>query len=135
MTEFQVVIGDPETGNSHQIKVDGKDANNFMGKEIGDEIEGELVGLNGYTLRLTGGSDLIGRQLSPEIKGPAPKKIMVTGPSPNAKGLRSGERKRITVRGREISDQISQINTVVQSRGKLSISELLNPSPEEDTAA
>ena len=131
MTEFQVVIGDPETGNSHQIKVDGKDAN-FMGKEIGDEIEGELVGLNGYTLRLTGGSDLIGRQLSPEIKGPAPKKIMVTGPSPNAKGLRSGERKRITVRGREISDQI---NTVVQSRGKLSISELLNPSPEEDTAA
>ena len=69
MAEFQVVVGDPDTGNSYQFTVEGKEANRLIGKEIGDEVEGKLIGLDGYTLLLTGGSDIIGRQLNKEIKG------------------------------------------------------------------
>ena len=130
MAEFQVVVGDPDTGKSYQFTVEGKDANQFIGKEIGDEIEGRLVGLDGYTLLLTGGSDIIGRQLSKNIKGTAPQKILITDQSGQKTGLRSGERKRITVRGREISDQTSQINTVVSTKGKISIEATLNPTEE-----
>ena len=78
MAEFQVVVGDPDTGNSYQFTVEGKEANRLIGKEIGDEVEGKLIGLDGYTLLLTGGSDIIGRQLNKEIKGSAPRKILIT---------------------------------------------------------
>ena len=49
MAEFQVVVGDPDTGNSYQFTVEGKEANRLIGKEIGDEVEGKLIGLDGYT--------------------------------------------------------------------------------------
>tara|TARA_B100000949_G_scaffold217187_1_gene214649 strand:+ start:856 stop:1266 length:411 start_codon:yes stop_codon:yes gene_type:complete len=136
MAEFQVVVGDPDTGKSYQFTVEGKEANRFIGKEIGDEVEGKLIGLDGSTLLLTGGSDVIGRQINKKIKGPSPRKILITDKSGHKNSLRSGERKRITVRGREISEQTSQINTVVSNKGKLSIEDLVNSTEEvEEDAA
>ena len=132
MAEFQVVVGDPDTGNSYQFTVEGKEANRLIGKEIGDEVEGKLIGLDGYTLLLTGGSDIIGRQLNKEIKGSAPRKILITDKSGHKNYLRSGERKRIIVRGREISEQTSQINTVVSSKGKISIEDIVNSTEETE---
>jgi len=136
MAEFQVVVGDPGTGKSYQFTVEGKEANRFIGKEIGDEIEGKLIGLDGSTLLLTGGSDVTGRKISKKIKGPATRKILVTDKTEKKNSLRSGERKRITVRGREISEQTSQINTVISNKGKLSIEDLVNSTEgiEEDAA-
>ena len=132
MAEFQVVVGDPDTGNSYQFTVEGKEANRLIGKEIGDEVEGKLIGLDGYTLLLTGGSDIIGRQLNKEIKGSAPRKILITDKSGHKNSLLSGERKRIIVRGREISEQTSQINTVVSSKGKISIEDIVNSTEETE---
>ncbi|MFL2521326.1 MAG: 30S ribosomal protein S6e [Halobacteriales archaeon] len=132
MAEFQVVVGDPDTGNSYQFTVEGKEANRLIGKEIGDEVEGKLIGLDGYTLLLTGGSDIIGRQLNKKIKGSAPRKILITDKSGHKNSLRSGERKRITVRGREISEQTSQINTVVSTKGKISIEDIVNSTEETE---
>ena len=132
MAEFQVVVGDPDTGNSYQFTVEGKEANRLIGKEIGDEVEGKLIGLDGYTLLLTGGSDIIGRELNKEIKGSAPRKILITDKSVHKNSLRSGERKRIIVRGREISEQTSQINTVVSSKGKISIEDIVNSTEETE---
>ena len=132
MAEFQVVVGDPDTGNSYQFTVEGNEDNRLIGKEIGDEVEGKLIGLDGYTLLLTGGSDIIGRQLNKEIKGSAPRKILITDKSGHKNSLRSGERKRIIVRGREISEQTSQINTVVSSKGKISIEDIVNSTEETE---
>ena len=132
MAEFQVVVGDPDTGNSYQFTVEGKEANRLIGKEIGDEVEGKLIGLDGYTLLITGGYDIIGRQLNKKIKGSAPRKILITDKSGHKNSLRSGERKRITVRGREISEQTSQINTVVSTKGKISIEDIVNSTEETE---
>ena len=38
MATFQVVVGDPDTGEAHDFSVDEQAANRFLGREIGDEV-------------------------------------------------------------------------------------------------
>jgi len=48
MAEFTVAVADPEDGQTRQIDVDGRDANRFIGKDIGEEVDGSAVGPDGY---------------------------------------------------------------------------------------
>ena len=112
MAEFKVVIADPETGETFQREVDGQDANRFLGRELGDEIDGDAVGLSGYTIELTGGSDETGRPMRADVSGTRLKELLLEG-GVGFKPSRDGERKRITVRGREIDDDVAQINASV----------------------
>ena len=50
---FKVVVS--QKAESYQVEVDETKA--FNGLVIGDEFDGGLVGLDGYTLKITGGSD------------------------------------------------------------------------------
>ncbi|MFB6155103.1 MAG: 30S ribosomal protein S6e [Haloferacaceae archaeon] len=109
MAEFKVVVADPETGETFQREVDGQDANRFMGRELGDEVDGGAVGLDGFTLELTGGSDNAGRPMRTDVAGPNLQELLLDG-GVGFKPTRDGERKRLTVRGREISDEVAQIN-------------------------
>jgi len=124
MAEFTVAVSDPEDGHTYQIDVDGQDANRFIGRELGDEVDGGAVGLDGYTLELTGGSDTSGRPMRPDVRGVATKEIMSDG-GVGFKPTTEGERKRITVRGREVSDDTRQINAKITARGSESVDELL----------
>ena len=112
MAEFKVVIADPETGETFQREVDGQDANRFLGRELGDEIDGDAVGLSGYTIELTGGSDETGRPMRADVSGTRLKELLLEG-GVGFKPSRDGERKRITVRGREIDNDVAQINASV----------------------
>jgi len=112
MADFTVVVADPDSGATYQTDVDGQDANRFLGRELGDEVDGAAVGLDGFTLELTGGSDEAGRPLRADVRGPDLKEILSDG-GVGYKPSREGERKRITVRGREISDATAQINAKV----------------------
>jgi small subunit ribosomal protein S6e len=112
MAEFTVVVADPETGATYQTAVDGQDANRFLGRELGEEVDGAAVGLDGFTLELTGGSDAAGRPMRDDVPGPNLKEILSDG-GVGYKPTRDGERKRITVRGREVSDETAQINAKV----------------------
>jgi small subunit ribosomal protein S6e len=112
MADFKVVVSDPETGRTTQVEVDGQDANRFLGRELGDEVDGGAVGLDGTTLELTGGSDNAGRPLRSDISGPALKELLLEG-GVGFDPSRDGERKRVTVRGREISEDVAQINVKV----------------------
>ena len=112
MAEFKVVVSDPDTGETYQTEVDGQDANRFLGRELGDEVDGAAVGLSGFTLELTGGSDKAGRPMRPDVRGPNLREILSDG-GVGYKPTRDGERKRVTVRGREISDETVQINAKV----------------------
>ncbi|MFC6726212.1 S6e family ribosomal protein, partial [Halobium palmae] len=67
MAEFQVVVADPDSGRTYQRDVEGQDANRFLGRELGDEVEGGAVGLDGFTLLVTGGSDDAGRPMREDV--------------------------------------------------------------------
>ncbi|MGM0606032.1 MAG: 30S ribosomal protein S6e [Halobacteriota archaeon] len=112
MADFKVVVADPETGEAFQREVDGQDANRFLGRRLGDEVDGSAVGLEGFTLELTGASDVSGRPLRADVPGPDLKELLLTD-GVGYKPSREGERKRITVRGSEISAAVAQINAAV----------------------
>ncbi|QCC48783.1 30S ribosomal protein S6e [Halobellus limi] len=111
MAEFKVVVSD-ETGHTEQFEVDGQDANRFLGRELGDEVDGGAVGLDGQTLELTGGSDEAGRPMRKDVAGSDLKELLLEG-GVGYKPSRDGERKRVTVRGRQVSDETAQVNAAV----------------------
>ncbi|MFB6251634.1 MAG: 30S ribosomal protein S6e [Halobellus sp.] len=111
MAEFKVVVSD-KTGDTQQFEVDGQDANRFLGRELGEEVDAGAVGLDGRTLELTGGSDEAGRPMRDDVAGADLKELLLEG-GVGYKPSRDGERKRITVRGRQISEATAQVNASI----------------------
>ncbi|WIV67127.1 30S ribosomal protein S6e [Natrialbaceae archaeon AArc-T1-2] len=132
MASFTVVVGDPDSGMAHQLEADDQDANRFMGKSIGDEVDGGAVGLDGYTLEITGGSDDAGRPLNADVDGANLQEVLMDERQTGYKPRREGERRRITVRGGEVSDAVAQINAKVVDRGSADVEELLGDGESED---
>ena len=124
MADFTVAVSDPEDGHTYQLDVDGQDANRFIGREIGEEVDGDAVGLSGYTVEVTGGSDDTGRPMREDVRGTQLKEILLDGGT-GYRPSREGERKRVTVRGREITDETRQINARIADRGDADPAELL----------
>lgn len=116
MATFQVTVADPETGETYQREVSDQDANRFLGRDIGDEVDGGAVGLGGATLEITGGSDDTGRPMRGDVAGPHLKEVLLDG-GVGYKPTRDGERKRVTVRGSEISEEIAQVNAEIVDSG------------------
>ncbi|PSQ60995.1 MAG: 30S ribosomal protein S6e [Halobacteriales archaeon SW_9_67_25] len=124
MAEFTVAVSDPEDGTTYQIDVSDQNANRFIGREIGEEVDGGAVGLDGYTLEIAGGSDDAGRPMREDVRGADLQSVLLeggTGFNPN----RDGERERVTVRGREVGNATRQINAVVTGRGDAPVADLL----------
>lgn len=124
----RVVVSHPDTGNSYQVEAD---VNAFVGKEIGEEVDGTPVGLDGYTLEITGGSDNTGRPMRGDVEGQGISEILVsggTGYNPD----REGERRRASVRGGEVGDATVQLNTRVVEEGEGDVGELLGGEGDED---
>jgi len=132
MPTFQVVVGDPDSGDSYQFDVDGQAANRFIGKELGEEVDGSAVGLDGYTLELAGGSDDAGRPMREDVSGSGLTEVLLAGRSTGYHPERDGERERVTVRGREVSDAVVQINATVAEAGDQSIPVALGHEEPED---
>ena len=130
MATFQVSVADPDSGATYRQEIDGQDANRFLGREIGEEVDGGAVGLDGYTIEITGGSDNTGRPLRPDVAGSTLKEILLTG-GVGYKPARDGERKRVTVRGRELSEAVAQVNAKIVERGSADPEELLGGGDEE----
>lgn len=131
MADFQIVVGDGDEGTTYSFDVDGQDANRFIGRSIGDTVDGDVLGLPGYELEITGGSDVSGRPMRGDVKGAGTKAVLLTGGvgyEPTVKG----ERKRVTVRGAEISDETRQINAKVVTHGDQSMDDLLSGDDGDD---
>ena len=126
----RVVVSNPETGTSYQVE---SDVNAFTGKAIGDEVDGGVVELDGYTLEITGGSDDTGRPMRGDVEGQGISEILVnsgTGYNPT----RDGERRRVSVRGGEVGDATVQLNTRVVEEGAEDIDSVLGEEDEDEEA-
>jgi small subunit ribosomal protein S6e len=125
------VIGDPKTKKTYQKEVAGHHANSLLGRKIGDEIDGIFLGLPGYRLKITGGSDQDGFCMRPEIPGTGRKQIIATygkGFHPKKKGLR----KKVTFCGNTVSPSIVQLNMKVVGYGPRPIDEMMAASGEKE---
>ncbi len=123
----KVVVSDKS--ESHQIEIE--DSNGLNGLVIGDEFDGNIVGLDGYTLKITGGSDKNGFTMKKDVSGTRRIKSLLSG-GIGYKPKQAGVKRRKTVRGNTIADDIVQVNTVVVSAGKKPIAEILGSGEEEE---
>ncbi len=124
MANFKFVINEPETKRSYQKEVDQAQATGVVGKKIGEEFSGDIIGLAGYAIKITGGTDKDGFPMHTSVKGSMKKKILLSGP-PGFYPKIQGQRKRKTVRGDTVSQDIIQINAKVVKKGEKPLEELL----------
>jgi SSU ribosomal protein S6E len=136
MAEFKIAVADPADGQTYQHEVDGQDANRFLGREIGEEVDGGAVGLDGYSIKLTGGSDETGRPMREDVPGAQIRERLLEG-GVGFNPSRDGERERITVRGRQVSEETAQVNaTIVDSDDNVRVAlGLEEPEPDADEEA
>ncbi|MCX6820672.1 MAG: 30S ribosomal protein S6e [Candidatus Aenigmarchaeota archaeon] len=133
MAIFKIVVSDPKSKRAGQFDVDQSKASTLVGKRIGDEFDGGLVGFAGYTLRIRGGTDKDGFAMHSDMQGAGRKKALLSG-KPCFYPEIKGQRKRKTVCGSTVSESIVQINTVVEKYGEKPFEELV-PKKEKPAAA
>ena len=149
---FKAVVNDTNPkagGRAFSVDITGSNYNHFLGKKIGDGVDGMFVGegdqaLTGYKLEITGGSDLTGRAMRPDLDGGGVKSVLITAgvgykgkKYVNKKGKTyrykyDGLRRRRNLRGNVISQETRQINLKVMESGKRSLAAIIDG--EEDTA-
>lgn len=122
---FKVNISDPETGRTYKKEVKEPQARSLIGLKIGDTFDGGIVGLPGYELQITGGTDKDGFPMRPDIPGSGRHDVLLSD-GPGYRPKKKGERKRKKVRGNTISEAIVQINTKIVKKGAKPIEELLS---------
>ncbi|MFB6283055.1 MAG: 30S ribosomal protein S6e [Halobacteria archaeon] len=122
MTDVRVIVSDTESGDSHQVEAD---STGLIGREIGEEVEGNKVGLSGYSLEITGGSDDTGRPMRRDVEGSGISEVLVRGGT-GFNPTKDGERRRVSVRGSVIGDSVSQVNTKIVEKGDTEIEELVD---------
>ena len=149
---FKAVVNDTDPkngGKSYSIDVSGSNYNHFLGKKIGDSVDGLFVGsgditLNGFKLQITGGSDLTGTPMRADLDGGNRKKVLVS-PGTGYKGHKivrkkgeryrytyDGIRKRRVFRGNVISAATRQINLKVVDSGNKSLSDIFAEGGGDD---
>jgi small subunit ribosomal protein S6e len=109
MAKFKIIVSDPETGKSKTLEVEGARAIPLVGRKLGEIIDGAAVGMSGHKLQITGGSDKDGFPMRPNAHGGVRISVILSE-GVGFRSNRAGERKRKTLRGNVITEEIVQIN-------------------------
>lgn len=112
-----LIVSDPATGTSQRVEIDAARMGPLVGTRIGQVVDGALAGMQGYKLKLTGGTDKDGIPMRPDVHGSAKARIVLSGGvgySPKNRG----EQKRKVVRGNTVSLDTTFLNFVVAEAPK-----------------
>ncbi len=101
------------------------EAEALVGMSVGDKFNGKELSadFDGYELEITGGSDIAGFPLSIEVAGLGLRRVLLKK-GWGMKDKRKGLRLRKTVRGKTISEKVSQINLNVVKEGNKKLEEI-----------
>jgi len=132
MPNFQFIVSNPAMRKAYKIEVDQDKTMGLIGKIIGEKFNGDILGLSGYELQITGGTDKDGFPMHPQVHGPGRKKIVLAYP-PCFRPKIKGQRKRKMVRGNTISPDIIQINCKVVKAGTKPLDQLIKKEEKEVT--
>jgi small subunit ribosomal protein S6e len=133
---FKINIGTKE-GKTYHLETE---ANELLEKKLHDKVEGKDISrdLNGYEFEITGASDKSGFTSMENVEGSGLKKVLLTyGKAMKKKPRKEGKKKlsknrpkglrlRKTVRGKVISEAISQINFKILKEGEKKLSEIFS---------
>jgi small subunit ribosomal protein S6e len=131
MVEFKVVVNDTKNGKSHQVQVSGHHANSLIGKKIGDEVDGIFISLPGYKLQITGGTDKDGFPMRKDFPGVGRRRLLLTK-STGFKPKENGLRRKKSVRGNTINQNVVQINMSVTKYSSKPIDKLITSEKKEE---
>ena len=129
MAKFKVIVSDPETGTSKVVELEESRAVTLVGRRIGEVVEGALVDLPAHKIKIVGGSDKDGVPMRPSVHGGVRRRVVLSG-GVGFNPKNSGERRRKTVRGNVITDEIVQINTKIVEKPKKVKEEKIVPQQE-----
>ena len=128
MAGFKINIADVKTGKCYKTEVKDAQAAPFMGLNIGEKIEGNKIGIDGYEFSISGGTDFCGFPMRRGILGLRKRITIYKGVG--FKGGLKGMRKRKTVCGHKINESISAINLKVLKEGTKKLSDLFGKKEE-----
>jgi len=137
---FKFNIGTKE-GKTYKFEAE---AQALIDKELHSTVKGEEIreDLEGYEFEISGASDKAGFTMNKDVPGAGRKRVLLTygkgmhkGPKREGKKEQStkspkGLRLRKNMRGRMISDDISQINLKMVKVGKTSLKNIFEPKAE-----
>lgn len=109
MAKFKVIISDPESGTSKVVELEEARAAPLIGRKIGEIVDGSIVDFPGKKVQITGGSDKDGFPMRPNVHGGVRRQVILSG-GVGFNPRQEGERRRKTVRGNVITDEIVQVN-------------------------
>merc|ERR1711881_510653 len=111
-------IACPETGCQKCLEIDDdRILRNFYDKRISQEIAGDILGpeFEGFRFRISGGNDKQGVLTDDRVR------LLLTKGSKCYRQRRTGERKRKSVRGCIVNQDLSVLNLVVTKKGSVTI--------------
>lgn len=117
MAKFRIIISDPDSGTSKTVELEEIRAVPLIGRRINEILDGSIVGLSGHKVQITGGSDKDGFPMRPNVHGGVRRRIILGGGA-GFNPADEGERRRKTVRGNVITDEIVQINMKIVEKPK-----------------
>jgi len=117
MAKFKIIISDPETGTSSVVELEETRAVPLIGRKIGDVIDGSVVDLPGHKAQIIGGSDKDGFPMRRNVHGGVRRRVILSG-GVGFNPQNEGERRRKTVRGNVITDEIVQLNMKIVEKPK-----------------
>ena len=131
MVEFKVVVNDTKNGKSHNVQVSGHHANSLIGKKIGDEVDGIFISLPGYKLKITGGSDKNGFTMRKDFPGMGRRRLLLSE-SLGFHSKKNGLRRKKSIRGNTINQDIVQVNMKVTKFSSKPINQLLKVEKSDE---
>jgi small subunit ribosomal protein S6e len=109
MAKFKVILSDPQTGTSKVVELEEARAAPFIGRKIGETMDGAAVDMPSTKVKIMGGSDKDGVPMRPDVHGGVRRKVVLSG-GVGFNPTKGGERRRKAVRGNVITDEIVQLN-------------------------
>lgn len=117
MAKFKIILSDPEDGKSQVVELEGPRAVPLVGRRLGETLDGAALGFGGYKVKVAGGSDKDGFPMRPDIHGGVKTRVVMAqgvGFHPTSQG----QRRRKTIRGSVITEEIVQINMTMVEKPK-----------------
>jgi small subunit ribosomal protein S6e len=128
MAKFKVIVSDPETGTSKIVELEEARAAPLIGRKIGETVDGAVVDLPAHKLQIRGGSDRDGVPMRGNVHGGVRRKVVLSG-GVGFNPQNKGQRRRKTVRGNVITDEIVQVNTKIVEKPKKPVESKTEQAP------